>query len=69
MTRPALPCVVLLVRVGPSNGLDDDNLRGAGKGVRDQIAAWLGVDDRSPLVAWKYDQRRAPAWGMEVHFS
>ena len=67
--RPALPCTVLLTRVGPSNGLDDDNLRGSLKAVRDQVAQWLGVDDRSPLVAWTYAQRRAKEWGVEVNFA
>jgi hypothetical protein len=39
--------------------LDDDNLRCALKSVRDGIADALGVDDRSPLVEWRYDQQRA----------
>lgn len=64
---PILPVTVTLTRVGPSNGLDDDNLRGAGKGIRDEIAKWLGVDDRDPRVFWRYDQRRGREWGMEVH--
>lgn len=68
-SRPALPCTVLLTRVGPSNGLDDDNLRGSLKAVRDQVAQWLGVDDRSPLVVWAYEQRRGKGWGVEVLFS
>lgn len=63
---PPVPCTVLLARVGPSNGLDDDNLRGSLKGVRDELAKWLGVDDRSPLVAWAYEQRRGKEWGVEV---
>jgi hypothetical protein len=63
---PAVPCTVLLTRVGPTNGLDDDNLRGSLKGVRDELADWLGVDDRSPLVTWVYAQNRAKHWGVEV---
>lgn len=63
---PPLPCVVSLTRLSPSNGLDDDNLPGSMKGVRDQIAAWLGVDDRSKLVTWRYDQRRSQGWSVEV---
>lgn len=47
-----------LVRVGPGL-LDDDNLRPALKAVRDGLADWLGFgDDSSPLLAWKYGQRR-----------
>ena len=66
--RPALPCTVLLVRVAPSNGLDSDNLQGALKACRDGVAEWLGVDDRDPRVAWRYDQRRGP-WSVEVEVS
>jgi hypothetical protein len=63
---PAIPCTVTLTRVGPSNGLDDDNLPGSMKGVRDQIAVWLGIDDRTKLVTWTYDQRRGKGWAVEV---
>ena len=67
--RPALPCTVLLTRQGPSNGLDDDNLSGALKGVRDEIASWLGVDDRlRDVVRYRYEQRRAKEWGVEIQF-
>ncbi len=66
---PAMPCVVTMTRVGPSNGLDDDNLRGALKGVRDQIAEWFGIDDRDPRVVWAYGQRRQINWGVEVTFA
>jgi hypothetical protein len=57
-----LPCVVHLTRVSP-RALDDDNLRGALKAVRDQVAAQIGVDDRDPRVTWTYAQARgAPKW-------
>lgn len=64
-TPPALKAlgpllVVTLVRVSPRQ-LDDDNLRGALKGVRDQVASALGVDDRSNLVRWEYGQERGEA--------
>lgn len=36
--------------------LDDDNLRGALKAVRDEVAAWLGLDDRSKVIRWRYGQ-------------
>lgn len=48
---------VKLVRVSPRE-LDDDNLRAALKSVRDAVAIRLGVDDRSPLVAWDYGQEK-----------
>jgi hypothetical protein len=64
--RPPLPCRVLLTRIAPSNGLDDDNLLGALKGVRDQIAEWFGIDDRySMFVAYRYAQERG-AWGVRI---
>ena len=58
---------VRLTRYGPSNGLDGDNLQGSAKAVRDQVAEWLGVDDRSPLINWQYDQvRTRHDWGIRV---
>lgn len=54
-------CPLLTVRMtrhANSAGLDDDNLRSALKHVRDQVAAWLGIDDRDPRVAWAYGQAR-----------
>lgn len=66
--RPKIPCSVRLTRVAPSAGVDDDNLPGALKGVRDQIAEWLGVDDRYRMqVRYVYAQRRGP-WGVEIEF-
>lgn len=66
--KPSVPCTVKLTRCAPSNGLDDDNLAGALKGVRDEIAKWLGVDDRDRRqVRYVYDQRRAP-WGVRVEW-
>lgn len=55
--RHALPCVVRMVRCSAGD-LDDDNLRGALKAVRDGIADALGVDDRDPRVRWEYEQAR-----------
>jgi hypothetical protein len=55
-----------MTRLGPSAGLDSDNLAGALKAVRDGVADWLGIDDRDPRVAWVCDQRRAACWGVEI---
>jgi hypothetical protein len=63
---PPLPVVVTMTRLAPSSGLDDDNLASAMKPVRDEIARWLGVDDRSPQVRWMPAQRREKAWGVEI---
>ena len=49
------PMTVKLTRVAPRM-LDDDNLRGALKGIRDGIADRLGIDDREPCVTWEYGQ-------------
>jgi hypothetical protein len=66
--KPAMPCSVILTRVAPSAGLDDDGLVGALKAVRDQIATWLGVDDRDSLtVRYRYAQTRGP-WSVRVEF-
>lgn len=63
--KPAIPCDVLLTRVSP-NKCDDDNLSGAMKAIRDAIAAWLGVDDGSDLVKYRYAQARGPRGHHEV---
>jgi hypothetical protein len=66
--KPAVPCSVLLTRIAPSNGLDDDNLVGSLKSVRDEIARWLGVDDKDRnTVRYRYGQKRGP-WGVQVEF-
>lgn len=42
--------------------LDSDNLQGAFKAVRDQVAAECGIDDGSKRWDWKYSQEAgAPA--------
>ena len=52
-----LPATVILTRVAPRL-LDDDNLRGALKSVRDGIADRLCIDDRDPRVTWRYGQEK-----------
>lgn len=44
-----LPCVVTLTRIGPKL-LDDDNLVGSFKFIRDQVAKMIGVDDGSAHI-------------------
>jgi hypothetical protein len=67
--KPPIPCSVRLTRVGPGM-LDDDNLVGAMKGVRDEIAKWLGIDDRhSETVRYVYAQKRdSSGWSVTVEF-
>lgn len=65
---PQPPCSVTLTRVAPSSGLDDDNLRGSLKHVRDAVARWLRVDDGDrALVRFVYRKRRGP-WGVDIEF-
>lgn len=66
-TPPAPPLIVTMTRIAPSAGLDDDNLVGACKNVRDQIARWLGVDDKNPSVQYRCAQERGP-WGLRIEF-
>ena len=66
--RPvAVPCDVRVVRVAPRD-LDDDNLARACKAVRDEVARWLGVDDRDPRVTWHVGQAkgRARQYGVRI---
>lgn len=67
------PWCVKLVRVA-SKLLDDDNLGGAFKEVRDTVAAALHISDCDPLVGWAYAQElgaaddpscRIEVWGAE----
>jgi len=51
---------VTLVRLAPRR-LDDDNLRGVLKAIRDGVADRLGIDDRDTRVRWRYAQESAGA--------
>ena len=62
--RGAEVIVATLIRVSPRR-LDDDNLRGAMKAVRDAIAAWVGIDDGSARYEWRYEQRKG-ALGVQI---
>lgn len=72
MKRPHVPCSVILTRIAPSQGVDDDNLVGALKGARDEIAQWLGVDDRHRnQVRYRYAQENSGyrgQWGVRIEF-
>jgi hypothetical protein len=62
---PALPATVTLTRIGKKL-LDDDNLQGACKYVRDQIAGGYGIDDGSPLYRWKYEQEKGKEYAVRI---
>lgn len=57
---------VTLTRQSPGE-LDPDNLRGALKGIRDQVCQELGgKDDRDPRFTWIYRQERSRSHGVKV---
>jgi hypothetical protein len=64
------PLRVELVRCAPRR-LDDDNLRGALKNVRDGVADAIGIDDGDPRIEWVYSQERActVCTGVKVRIS
>ncbi|MDB6002176.1 MAG: hypothetical protein JWP52_3875, partial [Rhizobacter sp.] len=64
-TPPAPPLLVTLTRIAPSNGLDDDNLTGSMKAIRDAVARWLGVDDKHASVRYRCTQERGP-WSVRI---
>lgn len=51
------PCRVIFTRFG-ARLLDDDNLAGAFKFVRDQFAREIGIDDGSDLLKFEYRQEK-----------
>jgi hypothetical protein len=59
------PWRVVMTRQGRRQ-LDDDNLAGAFKSVRDEVAVWLGCGDspRDPVV-WEYHQELGP-YGVRI---
>ena len=60
--------VIRLTRIAGPRGktLDDDNLRGCLKAVRDGVADSFGIADNDPRVSWDYAQRKADYWGVDV---
>lgn len=60
------PIRVTFTRLGTKK-LDDDNLTGAFKAVRDVMAEWLGVDDGdTSRVRWVYKQRASFVAGIRI---
>ncbi len=55
-----------LTRIGPRD-LDGDNLQGAFKAIRDQVAEECGLDDGSKRWDWHYAQERgAPGYRIRL---
>mgnify|MGYP003396394007 FL=1 len=59
--------VVTLTRVSPRS-LDSDNLAYAFKAVRDEVAAYFGVNDNDPRIVWKYAQERGKPASVRITF-
>ena len=51
------PLKVTITRIAPGK-LDDDNLTGSAKHVRDGIADALGIDDGDPRITWVVEQAK-----------
>ena len=56
--RIQLPALVTLIRVAPRQLDHIDNLSSAGKHIRDGIADFFCLDDRTDQLAWHYAQMR-----------
>ena len=70
LARLAGPLHVRIVRLCPVVGrLDDDNLVGGAKQLRDAIADWLGRrgDSKRDGLTWEVVEERGP-WGVRVEF-
>ena len=63
---PPLPCIVRIVRVAPCALDVGDNLSRAAKAVRDEIAAWLGVDDGDDSVRWEVRGEVARGYAVRI---
>lgn len=61
----ATGCTVRMTRVAPRE-LDDDNLAGACKSIRDGIADALGINDRDKRVRWVCEQAKGKPARVEV---
>jgi hypothetical protein len=56
---------VQFTRIGPRK-LDDDNLTGAFKALRDELAKWLVLDDGDERVDWRRPHQRRGEDGVIV---
>lgn len=63
------PVVRVIIIAARPKLIDDDNLAGGCKSLRDAIARKLGVDDGDPRVSWEYRQLVGPPFGCLVLIS
>lgn len=60
------PLVVTLTRYG-KRLLDDDNLAGSFKAIRDEVAAQLGRDDNPKSgISWVYKQDKSKEYSIRI---
>jgi len=57
--------LITFTRLGPQK-LDDDNLAGAFKGLRDKVASLLDIDDGDARLTWVYRQEQNKLSGVRV---
>lgn len=80
LTEMPLPCVITLTRLSP-RPLDDDNLAGAFKSIRDVIADIIickekgipyisskGRNDSDPRITWVYAQSKCKTKGFSITY-
>lgn len=66
VVKPTLPVKVTFTRLGPIL-LDDDNAQISCKRVRDEVAAWLGVDDGNrQMFRCEYAQEKCDSFGVKI---
>jgi hypothetical protein len=63
--RPKERLAVRLTRIAPRE-LDDDNLVSAMKAVRDSVAAYFGLDDRSVRIRFEYAQAKGKPASVRI---
>jgi hypothetical protein len=63
--RPDLGARVTFHRPYEQRPLDNDNLSGACKYPRDEVAAFLGLDDSTDRIHWIHTQSAAPRTGVK----
>ncbi len=63
--RPKLPVVVTLTRISRTP-MDDDNIRGAFKAVRDGIADAYSLADNDPRISFRYTQEQGSTGQFDI---
>jgi hypothetical protein len=62
---------VTMTRLYPPTGrpMDSDGIAASFKAIRDGIADWLGIDDGSARVEWKYRQEKHAIFAIRVQIN